>query len=286
MHLSKNISIIKASGEPAPFLAEKLYLSLERAGADKETINYIIAEIEKSLYEGISTKKIYHKAFSMLKRKVYKPVAARYKLKQAILELGPSGFPFEIYISEIFKWLGYQVKIGQIIQGNCVKHEIDVIAEKENSSLLVECKFHGNQGFSCNVQIPLYIHARFMDIEKQMLKTNPEKTKASEGWLITNTKFTSDAIQYGTCAGLNLMGWDYPVKGSLREMIDNSALYPVTALSTLNSADKHKLLNLKIVLARDLPANEETLRMIGIHNQKLIDVLEECRNLCKGKNNG
>ena len=46
------------------------------------------------LYPGITTKEIYRRAFSML-RKASAHLAAEYKLKKAFQELGPSGYPFE-----------------------------------------------------------------------------------------------------------------------------------------------------------------------------------------------
>ncbi|WP_375580176.1 ATP cone domain-containing protein [Marivirga tractuosa] len=81
----KTVLITKASGEKAPFSPTKLRHSLEMA-AGSAVIDRIVSEIEAQLVEGMSTKKIYSQAFSML-RKHSKPVAGRYKIKQAILEL-------------------------------------------------------------------------------------------------------------------------------------------------------------------------------------------------------
>ncbi len=133
--------ITKASGAQVPFSSEKLRTSLQRSGAKDEDIHSIITEVKNQLYPGIPTKKIYKLAFGLLK-KVSKPIAARYRLKNAIMELGPSGFPFEKYFSEILKHQGYAVKVGEIVAGHCVKHEIDVIAEKGNDYLMIECKYH------------------------------------------------------------------------------------------------------------------------------------------------
>lgn len=271
--------ITKASGKQVLFSYQKLEKSLSKAGVDKSTIDYIISEVEKELYTGISTKKIYRKAFSILKSKKLRPIAARYKLKQAIMELGPSGFPFERYIGEIFKYLGYTVKIGQIVSGHCVKHEVDVIAENENKILFIECKYHKESGFSCDVKIPLYINSRFQDIEKQSKKHVDYHKKEHQGWLVTNTKFTTDAIQYGTCAGLHLLGWDYPKENNLRQLIDKSGLYPLTALTTISSSDKQKLLDMKIVLCQEI--NQNLLKSIGLSEHKIKDVIDECNKLSR-----
>lgn len=62
------------------------------------------------------------------------------------MELGPSGFPFEKFISEILKFQGFAVQVGVIVEGHCVKHEIDVVAEKGEEHFMIECKFHNTQG--------------------------------------------------------------------------------------------------------------------------------------------
>ena len=82
----KEILIVKASGEKELFSLAKLKRSLTNAGAKEETINQIALDIKNWIYEGVSTKRIYHQAFSLLQE--YKtPSALRYKLKQAIMNL-------------------------------------------------------------------------------------------------------------------------------------------------------------------------------------------------------
>ncbi len=138
---SRHLLITKSSGQKVPFNAGKLKKSLLRAGASDFQADEIISEVISMLVEGMSTSKIHKAAFRLLKD-VSRPVAARYKLKQALLELGPSGFPFEQYIAELLKFQGYKTQVGVFVQGHCVTHEIDVIAEKENTQLMIECKFH------------------------------------------------------------------------------------------------------------------------------------------------
>ncbi|MBI2271111.1 MAG: restriction endonuclease [Bacteroidetes bacterium] len=280
--MPQNIIITKASGEQVPFSTEKLKRSLERSGAGEAIINNIIAEVEKNLFEGISTKKIYHKAFALL-RKTSKPIAAKYKLKQAIMELGPSGYPFEKYIGEILKQQGFSVKVGEVLKGHCVNHEIDVIAEKGNNHYLIECKYHNTTGIICDVKIPLYIQARFKDVEQHLATIPGNGSKFNQRWVVTNTRFSTDAIQYGLCVGLNLIGWDFPKKGSLREQIDNSMLYPVTCLSTLTKTEKQRLLDNKIVLSKELSNNSKLLMSINIRPNRFDGIFKEINSLCSTK---
>ncbi|MBI1767154.1 MAG: restriction endonuclease [Bacteroidetes bacterium] len=280
MSVSENqILVTKASGEKVPFSLVKLQQSLKRSGADDNAIEEVIDELKPYLRDGISTKKIYTHAFNILK-KTSRAHAARYSLKQAVMELGPSGFPFEKFISEILRSQGFAVQVGVFVEGHCVKHEIDVVAEKGDQHFMVECKFHNTQGIKCDVKIPLYIQARFQDVEKHWLTMPGHNTKFHQGWVVTNTKFTADAIQYGTCAGLHLLGWDYPKKGSLNELIDLSGLHPITCMTTLTKLEKQDLLEKRIVLCKEICSQPDLLDALEITPLRKERILKEGCELC------
>ncbi len=280
MEKTNKIFITKASGESVPFSAEKLKCSLEKAGTNEDEIDKIIKEISNCLYEGMTTKKIYKITFNMLKGSS-RHLAAKYHLKQAIMELGPSGYPFEKYIAEILRYQGYKTTVGETVEGKCVNHEIDVIAELDHQHFMIECKYHNQSGTFSDVKIPLYIQARFKDVEAQWLKLPGHGTKFHQGWVVTNTRFSSDAIQYGNCAGLKLLGWDYPIKTGLKELIDTLGLYPITCLTTLTKTEKQNLLEKKIVLCKELRDNEQYLVQAGINPTRIKNILEESTQLCK-----
>ena len=274
------INIIKANGEKALFKIEKLINSLEKSEADKTIIDQIVKDIESVVYDGMTTKKIYKMAFKMLKGKS-RVSASKYKLKKAIMELGPTGFPFEKFVGEILKQEGFDTKVGVIVQGNCVQHEVDVIAEKDNKHYMIECKYHSDNGRFCNVKIPLYIYSRFLDVEKQWERQKGHETKLHQGGIYTNTRFTSDAIQYGTCVGLMLVSWDYPKQNSLKDRIDKSGLHPLTSLTTLTKAEKSKLLEKGIVLCKELHEKPALLEQIGVQKSRHKNILEDSRELCR-----
>lgn len=280
---SAKMNVTKMSGEKAEFDQSKLRNSLERSGANEAVIQQVIDKIGAFLYDGISTKEIYKKAFRLL-RKTSRPTAARYKLKKAIMELGPTGFPFEKFVGAILDHQGYRTQVGVIVKGHCVNHEVDVVAQKEDQHFMVECKFHSDEGRHCDVKIPLYIQSRFIDVEKQWRKSPGHDTKFHQGLIYTNTRFTTDAIQFGACAGLKLVGWNYPKKDSLKEQIDRSGLHPITCLTTLTKAEKQKLLSMDKVLCMDLCNHPNLLNSIGIKNsKKQKNILHEANELCKVK---
>lgn len=273
------INIIKASGEKAPFEIEKVIRSLERAGADKLLIKEIVQDIDKEVHDGMTTKKIYQMAFNILKRKS-RVSASKYKLKKALMELGPSGYLFERFVGKVFGHEGYETKVGIIVQGHCVQHEIDVIAKKDNKHFMIECKYHSDQGRFCNVKIPLYIQSRFLDVQKQWEKQQGHKTKFHQGGVCTNTRFTSDALQFGNCVGLMLVSWDHPKGHGLKERVDRLGLHPLTSLTTLTKAEKSKLLDAGIVLCKEINENPSLLEQIGIPKQRQKNIIKDSRELC------
>ena len=281
---TENINITKASGLKVPFNKGKLKQSLLRSGANAEQADEVVSEVTEMLVEGMSTRKIYKTAFRLL-RNVSRPVAARYKLKQAIMELGPSGFPFEQFIGELLNYKGYKTQVGVIVKGHCVNHEIDVIAEKDKHHFMIECKFHNRQGYVCDVKIPLYIQSRFLDVEKQWKLLDGHAKKLHQGWVVTNTRFSEDAAQYGRCMNMNLVGWDYPKNNGLKDWIDGSGLHPITCLTTLTQREKQQLLDKKIVLCKSMHHNHALLQSIGVKSPRFEKVMEECEALCEALSN-
>lgn len=277
------IHIVKASGEKVEFSIDKLRKSLNRTGAEELIVNQILEQVSDELYQGISTKEIYNRAFSLLKKKK-SYLASRYKLKKAIYELGPTGFPFERFVGAILKYSGYKIEVGRVLPGSCVSHEIDVIAKKVNETTLVECKFHGDQGLKCNVKVPLYIHSRYKDVQDHWNLSSKNRTVLTKGWVVTNTRFTEDALQYGKCIGLYLLSWDYPKSDSLKARIDRLGLYPITVSTLLSSREKQFLLSRDVVLCRELLHDKFYLDQLEISEVRKKKILNEISNLCLTEN--
>jgi len=259
--------------------SKEIYKTLIKSGANLDIVENITSEIENHLFEGITFKEIYKTAFKKLKKHA-RPTAARYKLKKGIMELGPTGYPFENFVGELLKHQGFKVQVGVQVQGNCVEHEVDVVARKDNKHFMIECKYHSSFRTKCSVKIPLYIQSRFLDIEKQWAKKSDHKHKFHQGWIVNNTQFSKDAIEYGQCVGLKLIGWDYPKEGNLKDLISKSGLYPVTCLNTLKKNEKQALLNKNIVLCKQLCENQDVLNQIGIKQNRILKIMEDAQALC------
>jgi len=268
--------ITKADGSREPFDQRKLASSLMRAGAPQDIAEMIAEDVSREISEGMTTHDIYSRAFNRL-RKERRSNAARYSLKRAVLELGPSGFPFEAFLSKIFESQGYAVALDQHIKGACVEHEIDVVLTTEKEIVFVEAKFHNTVGFKTDLQVALYVQARLEDIVAGMRDSHSKKAR---GMLITNTKFTSLATQYASCQGLELLGWDYPEKHNLFALIEGSRLYPITALTSLTREEKNTLLSAQVVLCRDVQDGGEMLENLAIPPDRMAQIRQEAGELC------
>ncbi len=276
---SQDIEIIKNSGQRASFSIEKLKSSLRRSGAEEALVEQISNQVRDELYQGISTKEIYNRAFELLKKKK-NAYASKYKLKKAIYELGPTGFPFEKFIGALLLYSGYEVKTGQFLQGKCVSHEVDVVAQKNKQYIVAECKFHSQEGRSCDVKVPLYIHSRYRDILSFFDEGNNSE-KPNEGWVVTNTRFTEDALKYGKCSDLYLLSWDFPKDNGIKDRIDLLGLYPITVSTLLSQREKQFLLSRDVVLCKQLINDDFYLDHLGISEKRKERILEEIKLLCK-----
>lgn len=273
------ILIKKASGEEEPFDTAKLERSLRNAGASGEVVDRIVADIRDWIYTGVSTKKIYSRAFQLLRRN--KSFAApRYKLKVAMLELGPTGYPFEDFIGMLFERMGYDVRVGQVLEGHCVTHEMDVIATGDRRQHLVECKYHPLQGKQVSVQVPLYVRSRVDDIIKKRKEEPEYRDFIFTGWVVTNTRFSEDSLAYAQCSGLNLLGWDHPKGKGLKELIEKQKLYPVTVLQNLTKKEKQQLIDKGIVVCSQLLNNPGILDEVVVNRKKYFLLLKEIAEVC------
>jgi len=180
----------------------------------------------------------------------------------------------------LLKQHGYTVEVDIIIEGKCVKHEIDVFASNDREVLLVECKYRNRAENPPDVKIAMYVHARFQDLKPVV---EPRYSgKNFSGLLVTNTRFTSDAIQFAQCAGVTIKSWGYPENNSLEKMIEGEKLYPVTVMSSLTSAQIKRLIDKHVILMKDLARMKEQdiQRLLSISNARAIALKNRADELC------
>lgn len=278
--MSKHLyKIVKGNGQIEYFQPSKLLHSLQKAGASQEVSDRILDHIEGELEDGMETSVIYRHAFELLKKS--KPsTAAKYDLKRALLRLGPSGYPFEKFIGNIWEKLGYKVQVGVMVQGKCIEHEVDVVAENANEVIMMECKYHNYHDTRSDIKTALYVHARMEDLRSHWEKKHPGGEKSFHGRLVTNTQFSSTALQYSQCAGLEVLSWSYPKGKGLAQLIDEVGLHPITCLTSLTEEQTKRILNDGHVLCKDIEKALKGMRLKGKEKEK---ILQEAQELCQYK---
>lgn len=263
--MTSSFTIIKADGKHETFDPEKLRASLLNSGASAEAAEEVIGHLTPTLHAGMTTHEIYKHAFAILARTSGK-AARRYSLRRAVMQLGPSGFPFEDFMAEILRAHGLECLTRQTLLGGCVPHEVDVVAWNAKKLIVVEAKFHNELGVKSDLKVVLYVKARFDDLKQNVFSYGRDNRKITDAWLITNTKFSSTAIHYAECQDMTLIGWNYPGRGNLQDMIEEAKAHPVTCLTSLTEEEKRALLATGIVLCSQIKREPEILlRALGGH---------------------
>lgn len=276
--MNEHPHIVKADGSIEPFDPARLVFSLERAGASARAAERIAETITNSLVPGSTSKEIYGRAFALL-RKEGRPVAARYAMRRALLELGPSGHPFEDFVSRLLQAEGWHVETRKMIQGKCVVHETDFYASHPGKGeyLAAELKYHNDPAYKTDLKIALYVKSRFDDI----FACDPQVQSCpiDRGLLVTNTKFTSEAIKYAECAGVELLGWSYPQDASLFARMAKAKIYPVTALTSLTRAEKRLLINERTISVDEIVSNRDRLNPLHLPSERVGVLMAEADGL-------
>ncbi len=249
------IRVTKKNGEVELYDKNKIIRSLKNSQADEKTIEIILSRLNKKLYDKIETREIFRFVFNELK-KLELLVGTKYNLKQGIINMSlGGGFLFEKFMERVFRKLGYKTQINQILRGKYTEHEIDIIICKNNQKIMVECKHFSKPELGISIQTALYVYARFLDLRKSFDKAI----------LVTNTKFSTQVIEYSRGVGIELIGWRYPYNYSLEQIIEKNKIYPITILplpkSKINRLLRQGILTLE-ELENSLEIDSKTKELI------------------------
>ncbi len=266
------LSVIKADKSREPFKEEKVISSIQRARINPAIQSNVLQHVKSKIYDGVTTAEIYHHITEFLGDTPDPYAKSRYSLKEAIMKLGPTGYPFEDFIAKLLQAEGYHTKVRQILKGECITHEMDVIAERQGRAAMIEAKYHNSPGTRSQIHVALYTQARFEDIKT--------RNHIDEAWLITNTKTTTEVNVYAQCKNMKVISWSYPEGNGLRDMIERLHLYPVTMLSSLTSAQKRILLNNHIVMCREIHEDNSLIDTLYLSRQSHQNVLSEVSFVC------
>ncbi|MGC8850350.1 MAG: hypothetical protein ACP5QI_07760, partial [Candidatus Bathyarchaeia archaeon] len=173
-----------------------------------------------------------------------------------------------------------------LLRGRCVIHEVDVIAEELRGNppvrYMIECKYHNHHGIYTGLKEAMYTHARLLDLKEGYELGLSERLDGA--WLITNTKFSPEAIKYAECIGMRLLGWSYPPDMSLQGMIESRDLYPITMLRNIRAEEVDRFSRMDLVSLNDLAKRSvtELHRVTGIPEERLSIIKMEAESIIGG----
>jgi hypothetical protein len=276
------IFVKKADGSSEPLDYNKIRHALRRSGASGQMADEIIDALAPRIKNNMPTSEIYKMAYSELSE-MRPGAAARFGLRNALLKLGPDGYPFETFVGSLLKGRGYSTKLRQTLQGKCIQHEIDVVAQRGEyeghppTKCIIECKFHNSIHYECHIQSALYSWARFLDVRER-------NQDIKSGWLATNTKFSGDVVAYSDCVGLKLLGWSFPKDESIQVRIEENKLYPTTLMPNMDRRSFLALHEAGIITVKELlAAPEEELRKLRFSERDVSKMKEDAKLVLSGR---
>ncbi len=257
--------VLKRDGRLEKFNREKIIKTCLRAGVPIDVAKEIAENVKREIYNRIPTEELYKIVLSHLRR-FERSHAYLYRLKESVAELEPTAF--EKFTKLILESLGYNAIWNVIIDGKCVDHQVDVVAEKDSKKYLIECKRHVNPHRFCGLGVGLQVQARLEDI-LDGFKEGKNKYNFYKAWIFTNTKFSEHIIRYADAKGILLTGWRYPENNGLEEIVQENKLLPVTLLPVANNI-KLKLQEKEIITLNDfLAARSRKLEKCGISENRI-----------------
>ena len=270
------VFVTKANGYKQQFDRDKVIATCLRMGATPEVAAQIAEKVERHLYEGISTRQILQMIFRYLRS--YKPaVKYRFDLRRALSLMEPKP-EFETFMRVLLAHSGFEVEGNWILRGKCGEHEVDAIARKDGVTYFVEVKHHTSYHALTGLDESRIAQAILEDVN-DAYEAGTLKLKVDQAMIVTNTRYSDHAIQYGGCKNIFQIGWGSPQGLGLRDMIEQGKLYPLSSLRGIRSDVKRRLVNAGIVLIKQLLKADgvELAKKTGLPREVAWDIIEKAR---------
>jgi HJR/Mrr/RecB family endonuclease len=246
-------------------------------GANIHVANEVAERIERRLYENISTQIILELIFQLMNE--YKPaVGYLFDLRKGISLMEPKP-EFETFVRVLLSHSGFEVTPNQILRGKCGEHEVDGIAKKDGVTYFVEAKHHLSYHALTGLDESRIAQAVLEDATDGFMLGITE-LKIDRAMIVTNTKYSEHAIQYGTCKSILQIGWISPQYLGIKDMVEKSKLYPLSCLRGLSGETRIKLVNSGIVLIKQL-LNQDLSTIAaktGLPKEVIWEIAEKARD--------
>jgi Holliday junction resolvase-like predicted endonuclease len=267
-----DVLVTKANGYKQPFDRNKVVQTCLRMGASPQVADKVAGMVERRLYAGISTREILQLTFRFMRK--YKPTVKHLlDLRKGLSMMEPKP-EFETYIRALLANSGYEVESNRILRGKCGEHEVDSIAKKDGVTYFVEVKHHYSYHTLTGLDESRIAQAILEDANDGYL-LGMSTLKIDRAMIVTNTRYSDHAIQYGSCKNILQVGWSSPHTLGLRDMVQNSALYPLSCLRGIKYETRMRLVNSGIVLVKQLldADGSELARKAGLPREVAFEII-------------
>jgi hypothetical protein len=245
--------VTKADSSRQQFDRNKIVATCMRMGATKQDAEEIAGKIESRVYDGMPTAKVLQRIFQFIHK--YKPQASRlYDLRRG-LSLMNSKPEFEKFVQILLANIGFEVVPNKILKGKCIEHEVDAIARKDGVTYFVEAKHHYNYHAFTGLDESRIARAVLEDVSEGF-NLGLTDLKIDEAMIVTNTKYSEQAMQYRICRNILQIGWSTPADLGLRNIILEKSLYPLSCIRGLKTDVRLQLVDSGIILINQLVAEE------------------------------
>ncbi|MCW4049206.1 MAG: ATP cone domain-containing protein [Candidatus Bathyarchaeota archaeon] len=232
------ITVKKWDKTKEPYNREKLVRTIRRYGLNQREAVEVAMKIEDKLFDGVSTKEIQKLMMDEITASRF--IIRKRDLRAALGQM-KSKPDFEVYVQELLRGLGYKVASNKVIQGFCVTHEIDGVAEKDGKQYYIETKHHSKYHIRTPFIAALAAKAKLDDIRHGYAE-GKNMYDFERVILICNTRMTTHALRYSKCVGIEHIGWNSPKNHGLEKIITQTRLYPFTVLPSI-TANERKILS-------------------------------------------
>lgn len=272
------MKILKWNGERVDYDPSKIRRSLKRAGAKPDVIDHVLKKVRKHLKTNMTTKEVYTFVKLALKEE-NAHIAHRYDLRSALGKLGPAGFKFEKYVASILTSYNYETEIPpKEFKGKCIYHEVDVVARRGAKTIMIEAKYRNDVRDYVKLKDTMATWARYEDLVdgNQMGTKTP---RFDEVWIVSNGNISRRSRKWGVCKGMRIIGWHYPGKNSLAQMVDKSALYPITALDNVSRRELDAFADHNLMLCLEIADSdpEKLAYDLGLGEKRASNIVKTCK---------
>jgi len=271
------VYVTKADGSKQLFDKEKIVQTCQRMGANRDVAIQVAQEVEKNLYPNITTQQILQIIFAVMSKN--KPAVKHlFDLKQGISLMEPKP-EFEVFVRVLLAHNGFQVKPNAILRGLCGEHEVDAIATKDGLTYLVEAKHHSNYHALTGLDESRIARAIIEDVTDGYTNGGAE-IRIDRAMIVTNTRYSEHAVNYGRCRGILQVGWASPEGLGLRDMVEKHKLVPLSCLRGISTDTRLRLVEAGIVLIKQLLEQDSYYleRRIGLSHKTVLSIIEKAKH--------